>query len=335
MLNHGRARDSSRSYLIALLIALLLLNMTPLLSAQTPEVGYVHERITPSQRLLDRVDTDSQMPIERDVLPWYLSTSMDMNRDRVFDTFEDDLATYDASLDLSFFIDFSSGPTDDDLQALQALGIAPGAVLDSIHTVGVRTSVSKIQQILALPGVVMIEPQGDIIWYSDVATPAVKVKQSEFYSPVAWDLDIFGAGSNIAVVDTGIDNEHESLQGKFVSGVDMTKPDTIFTPRDGTYDPNDVQGHGSTCAGIATGTGGPEQLYQGVGIEASLVDVRIGTKIGYGIGELLPQEFYDSHLLRTRASTYFHCPGASMLEVTPMAPMHIPGSSIGPSRPVS
>ncbi len=131
---------------------------------------------------------------------------------------------------------------------------------------------------------------------SDIANPAIKAKQSAEYSPqTAWDLGYSGRSVTICIMDTGVDNGHPSLAGKWLGGVDMSKPETPLTPRDGTYDADDTHGHGTTCAGIAMGTGAPEGRYQGAAPGARLVDLRIGTVIGYAPGEG-PLNIYDASL---------------------------------------
>ncbi|MEM4729203.1 MAG: S8 family serine peptidase [Thermoplasmata archaeon] len=131
---------------------------------------------------------------------------------------------------------------------------------------------------------------------SDIANPATKAKQSAEYSPfTAWELGYTGKGVTICIMDTGVDNNHPSLAGKWLGGADMSKPETPLTPRDGTYDADDTHGHGTTCAGIAMGTGAPEGRYQGSAPGARLVDLRIGTVIGYAPGEG-PLKLYDASL---------------------------------------
>jgi serine protease AprX len=156
--------------------------------------------------------------------------------------------------------------------------------------------VNKIKTMSSLPDVFRVENYGSPVLYSDVATPAVKARESELYSPnTAWELGYMGKGSNIAVVDTGVDNGHPGLTGKWVAGADISKPETFFTPRDGTFDADDTNGHGTTCTGIAMGTGAPDKVYMGAAPEAKVVDVRIGTMIGYAPGEIA-QSFYDASL---------------------------------------
>lgn len=153
-----------------------------------------------------------------------------------------------------------------------------------------------ITSALLLVSIFMVAPMSSEA--SDIANPAVKAKRSNEYSPnTAWELGHTGKGINIAIMDTGVDDAHPSLEDKMLAGVDFTKPETPLTPRDGTYNPDDPAGHGTTVAGIATGTGEPEKKYQGTAPDAMLIDVRIGTIIGIGPGEIpYLQDIYDSAL---------------------------------------
>ena len=75
---------------------------------------------------------------------------------------------------------------------------------------------------------------------SDIANPAVKAKQSAEYSPhAAWELGYTGKGIAICIMDTGVDDSHPSLAGKWLGGVDVSKPQTPLTPRDGTFNADD------------------------------------------------------------------------------------------------
>lgn len=153
-----------------------------------------------------------------------------------------------------------------------------------------------ITVVLLLVSIFMMPPMSSEA--SDIANPAVKAKQSNEYSPnTAWELGYTGKGVNIAIMDTGVDDAHPSLKGKMLAGVDFTKPETPLTPRDGTYDPDDTNGHGTTVAGIAMGTGEPEKKYQGIAPDAMLIDIKIGTILGIGPGEIpYLQDIYDSAL---------------------------------------
>ncbi len=60
-------------------------------------------------------------------------------------------------------------------------------------------------------------------------------------APQAWDISR-GNGIRIAIVDTGVQNDHPDLQGKVVMGYNYVN---------GNWNPYDYNGHGTHCAGIA------------------------------------------------------------------------------------
>ena len=156
----------------------------------------------------------------------------------------------------------------------------------------------------------MLFRSGNVIFYGDVQTQNVKARNSSIYPNGAWDFGVTGKGVNIAMVDTGVDNEHPGLAGKFVAGYDAvcyvhsdpTCAISGFGSRetDGSYDPDDGHQHGTACMGMAAATGleadGSQSEFYGSAPDASLVDVRIGTDAGAGPFEnyILEQEFYES-----------------------------------------
>lgn len=237
----------------------------------------------------------------QEVKPWWERTSMDQNRNGISDVLDPyaELPLKD-HVEIDLTVSYSRDLTAKDLEILSERGIQASHVIDLIDSVIIHRLPSyRIYEMLQIEDVVFIEPLGVPLLYSDIATPTVRAKQSEMYSPqTAWDLGYTGKGVSLAVIDTGIDDEHPSLSGKFLGGVDMTKPDNLpfLYPQDGSFNPDDIQGHGSTCAGIATGTGGNEGLYQGTAPGARLVDVRIGTQIGYAPGEFWVGAVSDPHI---------------------------------------
>jgi len=154
----------------------------------------------------------------------------------------------------------------------------------------------------------MVERYGSLVFYGDIQTPAVKARNSTEYPIGAWDIGVSGDGVNIALTDTGVDNEHPGLSSKFVAGYDAvcyvhTDPQCLLAggrEDDGSFDPDDGNQHGTACMGMASATGiesdGSQSNYYGAAPNASLIDVRIGTDVGAGPFEnyLLEQEFYES-----------------------------------------
>ena len=115
----------------------------------------------------------------------------------------------------------------------------------------------------------------------DISTRAIKARSSAppplgYDNQTAWDLGYTGKGIVIAVIDNGIDDNHESLEGKFITGVNFR------IPGNPECNPDDTIGHGTACASIAMGTGGSEGKYMGVAPDAKLIDLKVKNSItGY------------------------------------------------------
>tara|TARA_B100000029_G_scaffold515813_1_gene624819 strand:- start:5966 stop:7909 length:1944 start_codon:yes stop_codon:yes gene_type:complete len=206
-------------------------------------------------------------------------------------------------------ISYSREVTDEDRSRLALAGYDIHVELPIVDAVLIgAVNAREVFSLAQLDGVVMVERYGSLVFYGDVQTPAVKAKNSTEYSVGAWDLGVSGFGVNIALTDTGVDNEHPGLSGKFVAGYDAvcyvhTDPLCIAAggrQDDGSFDPDDGNQHGTACMGMASATGieadGSQSEFYGSAPNASLVDVRIGTDVGAGPFEnyLLEQQFYES-----------------------------------------
>ncbi len=236
-------------------------------------------------------------------LPWWEYTTLDSNRNRIHDSLE--TATGPVNVGLSY----DHTPTLADEARVQALGHTVNQLLHSVDALLIGTvNASDVWALAQLDGVVMVERYGILTFYGDIQTPAVKARNSSFYPVGAWDLGVTGEGVNIALTDTGVDEEHPGLVGKFVAGYDAvcylhTDPTCFLAggrETDGSFNPDDGNQHGTACMGMASATGleadGSQSNFTGAAPDAKLIDVRIGTDAGAGPFEnyFLEQEFYES-----------------------------------------
>ena len=243
-------------------------------------------------------------PIVHEEVDWWDRTTLDSNRNGIHDSLE----TLDQPVGIG--LSYSRDVTDLDVAYLESLGYQITDVIEAVDAVllGVINS-SDVWDLSQIEDVVMVERYGQVILWGDVQTPNILAEQSEEYPHTAWNHSpMRGAGINIAMVDTGTDNEHPGLKDKFVAGYDAvcfvhTDPECILAggrETDGSFDPDDGNQHGTACMGMAAATGldanGEQTGFEGSAPNASLIDVRIGTDAGAGPFEnyLLSQEFYES-----------------------------------------
>ena len=237
-----------------------------------------------------------------DERPWWERSALDLDRNKVHDSLQE--SYFITGIGLSYGTDVN----EEHLAQLEQMGLNVVDVIESVDAVLLgMLNTSIVGELAALDDVVMVERYGEIHLYGDIQTPAVKARNSTLY-PGAWDLGVSGDGVVIAMVDTGVDNEHPGLSEKFVAGYDAvcfvhSDPTCVLAGgrvEDGSYDPDDGNQHGTACMGMAAATGidanGEQTDFYGAAPDAALVDVRIGTDAGAGPFEnyLLSQEFYES-----------------------------------------
>ena len=289
---------------VAILLVLLLL--TPLTGSIAE--GHSHDDHSNDFQITNSGET-TDIPLQKsipwgDSIPWWETTMLDTDRDGVHDSLADETGI------VNIGISYSRDVRESDINSLSLMGINVNLELPSVDSLLIGgIHVDKIDEISNLDGVVMIERYGSVVFYGDIQTPSVKAKNSSEYSLGAWDLGVSGNGMNIALVDTGVDNEHPGLSDKFVAGYDAvcyvhTDPTCLLSnplrEDDGSFDPDDANQHGTACMGMASATGieadGSQSEFYGAAPNATLVDIRIGTDVGAGPFEnyLLEQEFYES-----------------------------------------
>ena len=225
-----------------------------------------------------------------DFTPHWKDFSRDLNENGI-----DDLIEERTDDDINIFVVYEHHPTDDDIEILESLGLVIHYRAKYVDSVIVNhVTRTETRSLRYLKGVSLIELSPNFKPVLDVSAKNVKVRPTDLaddgvkYDDVWEMLGYNGAGVNVAILDTGVNNrDHESLD-------DMD--DDLFTPLDEKYiagwwgvggrgvDPDDygITSHGTHCAGVAVGTGGASHDNSGMAPGARLVDVKVMSDLGAG-----------------------------------------------------
>ena len=136
----------------------------------------------------------SEIPIVKqnkwNEMPWWETTTRDLNRNGVVDWLE----TIESEYPIGVLYDHAV--TDEDIELLLDLGITIRYKADSVNGLLLGSVSSELFKIISvLPGVLMVEPYGKVVFYGDVQTPAIKASNSSVYPEGAWALGFTGKGS--------------------------------------------------------------------------------------------------------------------------------------------
>ena len=212
----------------------------------------------------------------------------------------------DGRMTVAIFVCYAWHPSESDVTRLKQVLSDHGwdefetyfRTVDILDTIIVEhVPVSSLIDILMIEGVVLVEQQDVLVPYLNTATKGSKVRSSDVFSETMMDYGYDGSGVVIAIADTGVDNEHFSLDDFSDDNTDNeAQPDELPDPKwvagcdstswnqqdcdDGDDDPDDGDGHGTHVAGIALGTGGPDRENQGYAPGAYLVDIKVMTDAG-------------------------------------------------------
>jgi len=221
-----------------------------------------------------------------DVSGWWTAWFRDLDSNGI----DDLLDARDAGSKVNIFVDYSRRPGARDLEALSSFGsgLHDAQYIDTLVLYDV--DVQDLGAISRLPGVVMVEDQCEFRPVLDISVGALRVRNSTAYANDVWStLGITGKGCNVAIIDTGVDDRfHDSLDDlddvsgttdpKYVAGYDCSGSVWV------TGNPEDNDGHGSHCAGIAVGTGGAAHTYSGMAPGAGLLDIKVMSAWGTASG---------------------------------------------------
>ncbi len=160
-------------------------------------------------------------------------------------------------------------------------------LISAVCLAGIR--VEDVKQVLATETTIFrIEEDVTLEATLDISAAVLRAAPSDVHSPsTAHDLGITGAGVNIAFLDSGVDDDHPALAGKFVAGFDAFSDDPATAGSASNPDDDmDFIGvfHGTHAAGIACGR---SSTSLGIAPDAKLVDVKVLNRFGQGTSATL------------------------------------------------
>ncbi|MGB2728575.1 MAG: S8 family serine peptidase [Halobacteriota archaeon] len=201
-------------------------------------------------------------------------TPLDANNNRIEDSLElrvsnvrvpkvDVIVLYNRSVDLTA-IDYSP------------IGAEIKYEYSVINATAITIPCNGLYELPKIQNVKMVYEDHEVQAYLDSSVPVIKADTART------TYNVTGSNVTIAVIDTGIDDAHESLDDMDDNPA-TTDPKVIgFKDFVNLYaDPYDDYGHGTHCAGIAAGTGG-SSVYKGVAPGAKLVGIKVLNAWGSG-----------------------------------------------------
>ena len=224
------------------------------------------------------VGNSSTDPLEEG---WWVETTVDRDGNGIGDMIEVHQKNpyfLDADKTLPLIVDFDHTPGQEEISMLTTqVNFQHQWTLEGIDALAGRMPVGDIITASQLPGVVMLELDGIL----EVTNGDAAVLHG--VDTVWQDTGYDGAGSTVAIIDTGIDGNHSSLDDQ--DDDPTTNDPKVIAFYDPVNNPSltngtevfayDDQGHGSHCAGTTAGTGAPTYDHIGMAPQASLVGVKV------------------------------------------------------------
>lgn len=181
-----------------------------------------------------------------------------------------------AGAQLDLHIAYDVGVGEGDIAAVEALGLE--VVVDDVFPgAWVRgASTDDAKAIAEMPGVVMVEIEQVFRALNNVARKATQVEQSSTYPDDVWnDQGYTGDGVGIAILDTGVDDNHAFLAGQFIAGADSVDTCGVTSLPINPDDDHAFTFHGTHVAGTALGNGLASGSHAGMAPGADLYDVKV------------------------------------------------------------
>ncbi|MBM3199424.1 hypothetical protein FJZ53_00705 [Candidatus Woesearchaeota archaeon] len=162
---------------------------------------------------------------------------------------------------VSVIILFQERPTQADISIIQSDGASIKYQYTIIDAVAAQVPAQAADKIAKRAFVKLVEPDYKVKLVLDKSISQIQANK-------VWESGITGKNIDVAVLDTGIHDEHPALA--VIKEIDYTGEGT-----------DDLHGHGTHVAGIIAST---DSTYRGVAYDASLFNVKVLNKDGSGYG---------------------------------------------------
>ena len=209
-------------------------------------------------------------PVPRAPPPWWETTLLDTDRDRLDDGLAPLLVGEDPLVVLAAF----DGPsTPSERAALAEAGFELVRSYAQFDVVAVRALPADVPRLLDVEGVVFVEQNDAIVKLLRESVPLVG-------APQVWkSFDVDGRGQVIAVLDDGAYGAHPDFSNKIAGSFDASLSSVagpFGVPASVPVMPAGEDGHGTHVAGTIVGPGTQSGgSYRGVAPEARFVDVKV------------------------------------------------------------
>ena len=122
-----------------------------------------------------------------------------------------------------------------------------------------NTSLSDYVSAISLGQLILDDPYSDKQW-----------ALSRIQAPKLWQVTTGDHGILVAILDTGVDKNHEDLAGKVAAEVNFTESPTL----------SDIHGHGTHIAGVIAATSNNGKGIAGLAPESRLLNVKVADDRG-------------------------------------------------------
>jgi len=162
---------------------------------------------------------------------------------------------------VSVIILFHEAPRPADISVIKSDGASIKHKYALIDAVAVTIPAQAAEKIAKRPFVKLVEPDYKVKLVLDTSA-------SQIQADKVWNKDLTGKDIDVAILDTGIHDEHPALTVE--KEVDYTDEGT-----------DDLHGHGTHVAGIVASI---DSTYRGISYDADLFNVKVLNKDGWGRG---------------------------------------------------